>query len=202
MTIVTTAAVLLAAGSGSRYGGDTHKLLAVLKGRRVLDWSVDHALAAIDGKVLHELIIVTSNELRPRLSLPPDRRISIVVNPDAADGQATSLHIALLVAAAAGHGAVVAGLGDQPFIATATWRAVAASSALPIAVATYDGERRNPVRLAAEVWPLVPVSGDEGARSLLRLRPEWVAEVPSEGNPADIDTLEDLRRWNSPMISP
>ena len=43
-------AVLVAAGSGSRFGGP--KQYEVLNGRRVLDWSLDACWAACDGVVL------------------------------------------------------------------------------------------------------------------------------------------------------
>jgi 2-C-methyl-D-erythritol 4-phosphate cytidylyltransferase len=45
-------AIVLAGGSGSRYGGDSPKQYESLLGRRVLDWSIEAAHATCDGVVL------------------------------------------------------------------------------------------------------------------------------------------------------
>ena len=180
---MTTAAIVLAAGGGSRFGGDGHKLLAPFRGRPLVSWAIEAA------GVLDELIVVTGAVEVP---LPPGAHE--VRNPRWAEGQATSL--AAGIAAARGHDAVVVGLGDQPLIPAEAWRRVAAATATPIAVATYGGRRRNPVRLAAEVWPLLPTEGDAGARTVLAERPDLVTEVVCPGEPADVDTQEDLATWN------
>jgi 2-C-methyl-D-erythritol 4-phosphate cytidylyltransferase len=45
-------AIVLAAGSGSRFGGEVPKQYAPLLGRRVIDWSLETACAVADGVVL------------------------------------------------------------------------------------------------------------------------------------------------------
>ena len=181
-------AVVLAAGQGSRFAGVTHKLLAPLRGRPLLGWSVAAPLEA----GLPVIVVAGAVDVTDAIA---DLDVRVIQNPRWSEGQATSLRVAVGVAQAEGHDAVVVGLGDQPFLAPAAWAAVARSPAA-IAVATYHGRRGQPVRLAAEVWDDLPASGDEGARRLLAGNRHAVAEVACAGDPADIDTQEDLRRWS------
>jgi CTP:molybdopterin cytidylyltransferase MocA len=184
-------AVVLAAGGGSRFAGQGHKLLATSGGRTV----VEHAVAAARAALGEVLVVSGAAELPPAVTATAGVRL--VHNPHWADGQATSL--AAAIAELSGDDsieAVVVGLGDQPGITPEAWRRVAASTA-PIAIATYAGRRPNPVRLHRSVWPLLPTTGDEGARVVTRLRADLVEEVPCSGSPDDIDTLEDVLRWQS-----
>ena len=189
---MTTAAVLLAAGSGRRFDGATPKLLAPFRGRALVLWALEHAAAA----GLDDLLVVTGAIDLTGVPLPPTARL--VANPRHAEGQSTSVAAGLDAAEAAGHDAVVIGLADQPLVPPEAWRLVAAATATPIAVATYDGQRRNPLRFAADVWPRVrqELQGDEGARRVLAKWPELVTEVTCPGSAVDIDTTEDLQQWN------
>ncbi len=191
------ALVVLAAGAGTRFVGPSHKLSSRLAAtgadpaETVIERAVRHALRADAGPVI-VVVGATDHHLGDDLG----ERVTVRRNPAWAEGQATSLQAGIDAARAGGHDAIVVGLADQPGIAPAAWRRVAGAPG-PIAVATYDGRRANPVRLDAEIWHLLPTSGDEGARTLMRVRPELVVAVPCTGSPADIDTEEDLRRWQS-----
>ncbi|MEO6124904.1 MAG: nucleotidyltransferase family protein [Ilumatobacteraceae bacterium] len=184
--------IVLSAGAGSRFRGPSHKLTSTLRGRPVIAWAVDAARAAD----LAGVIVVTG-----AIPLDLPERVIVVHNERWAEGQAMSLQLGIATAIAHGADAVVVGLGDQPFITPDTWTAVAAADA-PIVVATYDGVRGNPVRLDHTVWPLLPATGDHGARSLMALRPDLVSQLACSGSAADIDTMEDLRQWNSSTNSP
>jgi molybdenum cofactor cytidylyltransferase len=186
-------AVILAAGGGTRFEGPTHKLLAPLRGRPVYEWAIGAAVAS--GLTV---IVVTG---AASLDLPDG--VIEVHNPDWHEGQATSLRAGLRAADELHPAvdAVVIGLGDQPFVDPSSWSRLAAAPS-PIAIATYAGVRGNPVRLHRSIWDALPHQGDQGARSLIALRPELVGDVPCLGSAADIDTMEDLRTWNSSTNSP
>lgn len=186
-----TLAVVLAAGAGSRFHGPDHKLAAPLADGSVLHRVLTHVSRASFDQV----VVITGARRLAALDGDAPADVVEVHHPGWEAGQATSIQTAIAIARQRGAAAVVIGLGDQPGIPTEAWRAVAASTS-PIAVATYDGRRANPVRLAAEVWPLLPTDGDEGARIVMRVHPELVEEVPCQGNPGDIDTVEDLDSWN------
>ena len=176
-----TLVAVLAAGSGSRFAGPGHKLEAPLGDATVLERSVASALAADIGPV----VVVLGATAFP---LPP--AATALANPGWQGGLASSLQVAIAHARAIGATRLGVGLGDQPLVTPAAWRAVAASDAR-VAVATYDGVRGNPVALDASSWDDMPDSGDEGARAVMRAHPEWVREVPCPGTALDVDTVED-----------
>ncbi len=191
-------AVVLAAGAGSRFLGDRHKLVTEvtteLGTRPLVEHAIAHALAAGIGPV----VVVTG---AASLALPTElaTRVTVVANPAWADGQSSSIAAGIAVADGLGAEQVLFGLGDQPGVTPSAWRTVAdAPSEWPIVVASYDGRRGpHPVRLHRSVWPLLPVSGDDGARTVMREHPALVHEVSCTGTAADIDTLEDVQRWKS-----
>jgi len=185
---VPAAAVLLAAGGGTRFAGPVHKLRAPGPDGRPL---AAHAIDALTASGLPLLAVVTGAE--PLADLIPDG-VAAVANADWARGQATSLATAVDWAAAHGADAVVVGLADQPGVTASAWRAVAAADATPIAIATYGGRRGHPVRLHRDVWAQLPREGDAGARAVIAAHPELVVEVPCDGDPADVDTVEDFER--------
>lgn len=191
---MTAAAVLLAAGAGTRFDGATPKLLADLDGKPLIRWAIEAVLSSgLPGPYVVTGPVELGDALDGTMAVPNDRW---------PEGMASSLMAGIRAAEADGHDAVVVALGDQPGISPEAWRAVAAATATPIAVAAYAGRRAHPVRLHAEIWADLPTSGEGGARILMRERPDLVTEVPcSSGNATDIDTAEELSRFNSPTRS-
>jgi CTP:molybdopterin cytidylyltransferase MocA len=186
-------AIVLAAGGGSRFGGG--KLLARLGGQPIIEAVLDNLREA----PVDEVIVVVGADAERLREVCERYGVRPVANEEWERGQSTSVLAGLRACDKKSRAAVIL-LGDQPFVgADAVERLVAAfAEGANVAVATYGGKRRNPVLFSREVWPLLEaeLAGDEGARSVLRRHPELVVEVPCEGvgDPADVDTREDLRR--------
>lgn len=193
----TATAVLLSAGGGSRFSGTKHKLLTQICGQSTFAWSLQHLLEA----EFRQIIIVTGAvDLSTQIaSANTDPRalarasIHVVDNPNWQIGMASSLHCGLSEAQRLGADAVVIGLADQPTIFASSWQRVANSQS-PLAVATYDGVRGNPVRVHAELWQLLPVDGDDGARILFNSHKDLLEEVACDGSSHDLDTTDDIEK--------
>ena len=185
-----TTFVLLAAGAGKRFSGPIHKLLADVRGLPVVTHAVRAMVAAGGG------LVITGAQDSPEFHAALEG-VPAVTNPEWESGQRSSVRVAIAAARDAGADQVVIGLADQPFVGADAWRAVAAAEA-PIAVATYEGRRGNPVKLRRDTWEeFENVAGDPdaGARTLMALHPDWVVEVACQGSSDDIDTREDLAKW-------
>ena len=185
-------AIVLAAGSGSRFGGG--KLLAAWKSGILLDG----ALAAAFAAPVRGVTVVTGADAKAVAAAAQafDPRARIVHAADHAEGMGASLRagIASLPDDAA---AVFVFLGDMPRVPHAVLSALAEALAkgAPAAAPVFDGRRGNPVLLSRELFlDLLALQGDEGARRILQSLGDRLAsvEAPDDGVLFDVDQPSDL----------
>ena len=180
---MTVAAAVLAAGAGARMGGPKAEL--IIDGSRLLDRAVAVAVEAGCAPVVAVI----------RDPAPVVGALA-VVNPNPARGMRSSL--ALAVDVAGGSDALVVLLVDMPGTTADGVRAVVqAWRPGRIAIGRYGATRGHPIVMALDLWraALELAEADEGARAFLAAHPELVDEVDVPGDPADLDTPEDLVRW-------
>lgn len=192
-------AVILAAGTSSRLGRP--KQLLQLGEQTVIEHVVDRVLVSSVDHVL----VVLGHGADAIEAVLQGRDIAIVRNPEYRDGQGTSLVAGIKAAqdlfdvSPDQRNAVVMMLVDQPSTrSTVIDRVISvwSESDAPIALARYGTHRSHPVIFDERVLPeLLEVTGDEGARSILRRYGDKVVEVDSgEADlPPDIDTEEAYR---------
>jgi CTP:molybdopterin cytidylyltransferase MocA len=187
------AAVVLAAGSGSRFGAGA-KQLAELDGIPLLE----HALRAVEAVPAIERIVVVlgarAEEIRAGVDLG---QAEPVVCEDWAEGQAASLRCG--IAAVADVEAAVLTLGDMPRITPqviARFADLAAEhGARARARAVYDGVPGHPVVLGSAYFEQVAeLRGDVGARDVLKAIGAYPIECSDLCEAVDVDTLEALER--------
>jgi molybdenum cofactor cytidylyltransferase len=184
-------ALVLAAGSGKRFSARDNKLLEPFRGRPLVRWAVDAALAS---RVKKTLVVTGFDAARVEEALA-GLPVQIVHNPEYEQGLASSLRAGLCQAPEA-KGLVVL-LGDMPQVSPElidrlidAYGSGLVSAVLP----THGGRRGNPVLLGRILFPFIAqLFGDTGARALLRARSDVVEiETGDAGVLFDIDTAQDL----------
>jgi CTP:molybdopterin cytidylyltransferase MocA len=163
------AAIVLAAGAGTRFGGPKQELLLP----RVLD--------RLAESPVDEVVVVTGAY---PLEAPGAR---VVECPDWERGPGASLRCGL-DALGPGVEAAVVSLADGPNLAPEAVRRILAmwrGGAGAVVAASYAGARGHPVVIGRGAWDAVP---DEGLRAL----PAMLVPCDDLGAPGDVDRPEDL----------
>lgn len=183
---MTLAAIVLAAGTGSRFGGG--KMTAPFRGEPLLH----HAIRAARAAPVDRVIVVCSAgvDIGEWNGAPPVEALRL-----ASPELSTSLK-AGIAAAGDTQGAFIF-LGDMPLVPhdVATGLAEALHDNFA-AIPRFRGRNGHPVLLSARAFPQVAsLAGDEGAGRLLKQRKDIAfLDCASEGVLLDVDRTEDLAR--------
>ena len=185
----TIAAVLLAAGSGSRFGGE--KLLHPLEDGVAIAAHAARNLLAVTPDVI---AVVRWGDF-PLYDMLEQEGCQVTMFKDAARGMGASLAHGVAEARAA-NGWVVA-LADMPRIAPATIRSVIAAleQGALIAAPACKGERGHPVGFGAKLRDeLLALGGDQGAKAVIERHRGALKliECDDPGVLYDIDRKTDL----------
>lgn len=185
------AALILAAGQGTRFGGT--KQLLDWQGRPLVAHAVETALACTET-----VLVVVGHEAEAVARAVEHLPVEVVLNPRAAEGQGTSLAAgvaALMGATRPFIGELLVMLTDQPHITPALLEQLREARGLHrIAVPRFEGQRGNPVLFDVALFPLLRFSsGDVGGRALFNDYPDDIAwlDVDDPAILLDIDTPDD-----------
>ena len=182
------AALVLAAGASSRMGKP--KQLLLYQGEPLLRRTVRFALAAGASPVL----VVVGADAGPCRAALFALAATVLENPEYLHGMGSSLRLGMAAVASLEPepARVLLMVCDQPLLRPEHLRALLeAQTPDGIAAAQYNGRLGTPAVFGREHFPaLAAVTGDQGARSLLRSLPATPVPMPEAA--VDIDTPEDF----------
>lgn len=183
--------ILLAAGSGTRFGGG--KLLHALPDGTPIGVA---SLRNLKSALPDVIAVVRSGDNSLRDSLEHEG-VAVHLCADAHLGMARSF-VCGIDASRDADGWVIA-LGDMPFVLPRTIKSIAEHTAQTgrIAIPAYRGQRGHPVGFGRRYLDeLLRLKGDEGARSVIGRHPRdlEIVDCDDRGILCDIDTPADLER--------
>jgi nicotine blue oxidoreductase len=172
------AAVVLAAGAATRFGGPKQVLL------------LPRVLERVRASSVEDIVVVSG-------AYPLDADARVVHCADWERGPGASLRCGLAALGDDVEAAVVV-LADGPNLNPATidrviavWRELGQE----VVAAAYGGDRGHPVLLARTAWDRVP---DDGARAL----DPYLVPADDLGSPGDVDSADDMGRYGLDVEEP
>lgn len=188
-----TGIIILAAGNSSRLGRP--KQLLPYRGKTLLLYVVAEALEAS----LQPVVVVTGAYQAEIQDALTGLEVNIVHNPRWETGMASGIAAGLGEALSIEphlSGLIVA-VCDQPYISAELFRSLMekqAGSGKGLIASVYSETLGTPVLFDGRYFTeLAVLSGDAGAKQLLRRYPDDVAAVPFPNGSIDIDTEEDFQ---------
>ncbi len=186
--------ILLAAGRGRRFDptGFHNKLLLPLGDGTPVVVASARAMLSVMGRVV---AVVRPDDTRVA-ALLREAGCEVTVCLEAYSGMAASLVHGLEHSLPDADGWIIA-LGDMPHVKTATIQALhdGLAAGAGIIVPVCQSRRGNPIGFAGAYLPdLLALTGDQGARGIVRDNPVTEVRVPDPGIFDDIDTPSDLSR--------
>lgn len=187
--------VLLAAGLGTRFA-DGNKLLTRAERDGEQDPVVRLAAERLVESPVDDAVAVLGHEAERVADVLEPLDIETVHNSEYESGQATSVRRGIAWARSREADAALFALGDMPWVAPSTYRALVDSwrgREADIVVPTNTGKRGNPVVFGARYFEdLAGVSGDTGGRVLVQREPVEHVAVDDPGIHCDVDRRQDL----------
>lgn len=183
------AILVMAAGYSRRFrqSGRGNKLAAIMQNQPVIQHTLENVRAT--GFDFYVVARPEDLELRSFMS-----QVHIITCPSEGLGES----IAAGVSATADYDGWLITLADMPFIMPSTYLAIGEALKIsPLVRAEVNGIPGHPVGFQHSFYPqLCALQGDRGARELLKVDAVTMVNVADRGCITDIDTLEDLTRFN------
>ena len=189
------AIVILAAGNSSRLGRP--KQLLLWKGVPLLRRVAEAALESGLGPVL---VVTGAYEMAIALSVA-GLQVDLIPNPDWSEGMASGIRCGIEKVQSllpVVDGAILTPI-DQPLISASFFGSLAAqqlAGGKGIVASGYADTKGTPVLFNRKYFPhLQQLTGQHGAKKLLRIFGRDVDAVPFAGGEWDVDTEEDYKRF-------
>ena len=191
--IKNVAAIVLAAGTSERFAGG-NKLLVPFRETTVLGQTIQNIISA----GIETITVISGYDSEAVSGLATGAGVNVLENRDFKQGMATSIALGITGLEDDVASALIV-LGDMPLVRPKTiqvlCQALDRGQDKKIVVPVMQQKWGNPVLWHQDFFPMLAnLSGDRGAKQIIRSHPEAVLElaVDDPGIHMDLDTREDM----------